>query len=366
MIGLLASPSSERRVIARGLASALAAVLAFGASARAEPIQGAGSTFAAPIIEQWSRSYRAVRADGGDFTSPDWNVDYEPVGSLAGVMRLNQRELDFAATDVPLSVEELARHRWVQFPVVMGGIVVVANIGSAGARLRLSGPVLADIYMGKIRNWSDPAIKAFNPEAALPDAAIEVLHRQDGSGSTFTFTRFLSHASAEWRTRFGAEAQIAWPLGRGERGTSRLASLAARVPNSIAYLEYGQARGAGLPMVALENQSGAFVRPEPGTFQAGLAGVEWDAARGSLADTTNLPGAAAYPMAAVTYVVVPTDRGTARTSRVLDLFRLAFREGGRDALALGYIPIPPELAGRIEAHWAGSFASVNNPARPSR
>lgn len=366
MIGVLVSPSIRRRVIGGGLAGALAALLAFGAPARAEPIQGAGSTFAAPILEQWSRAYEAARTDGGDFTSPDWRVDYEPVGSLAGVMRLNQRELDFAATDVPLSAEELGRRRWVQFPVVMGGIVVVANIGPAGAQLRLSGPVLADIYLGRVRSWSDPAIRALNPDAALPDAGIEVLHRQDGSGSTFTFTRFLSHASAEWQSRFGADQQIAWPVGRGERGTSRLARLAAATRNSITYLEYGQAREAGLPLAALQNQAGAFVRPEPASFQAGLAGIEWDAARGFQADTTNLPGAAAWPMAAVTYVVLPADRGAVRINRVLDLFRLAFHQGGRDAVARGYIPISPELAGRIEAHWARSFATVNNPAPPSR
>ncbi|PWR24052.1 phosphate ABC transporter substrate-binding protein PstS [Zavarzinia compransoris] len=335
--------------------------MAFGAAAEAEPIRGAGSTFAAPIINQWSRDYEARRTDGGDFTSPDWRVDYEPVGSLAGLMRLAQPETDFAATDAPLTPEELAKRGLVQFPIVMGGIVVVANLDNVGAgQLRLSGPVLADIYLGKIGTWSDPAIKALNPGLELPDAAIAVLHRLDGSGSTFTFTSFLSETSPEWQGKHGADTLIAWPTGRGEKGTGGLAALTAATRNSIAYLEYGQVVRSGLPFVSLLNQSGAFVRPEPKSFQAGLATVAWDPARSFVADTTNLAGEGAYPMAVVTYAVVPKDRGQGRVNRVLDLFRIAFRQGADEAAALGYIPVSPELADRIEAYWATSFGLASN------
>lgn len=348
---------------ARGALVAVAALagLALAAPVQADPIQGAGSTFAAPIINQWSRDYEAIRIDGGDYTSPDWRVDYEPVGSLAGIMRLAQPETDFAATDAPLPPEDLAKRNLAQFPIVMGGIVVVANIDGVGAgQLRLSGPVLADIYLGKIANWSDPAIKSLNPDLALPDTPIAVLHRADGSGSTFTFTSFLSKVSQEWREKHGADTLIAWPVGRGEKGTGGLAALTAATKSGIAYLEYGQVVRAGLPFVSLQNANGAFVRPEPSAFQAGLATVTWDAARGFHADTTNLAGADAYPMAVVTYAVVPKDRGQTRINRVLDLFRVAFSQGADEASALGYIPVSPELAGRIEAYWAENFGSVNN------
>jgi phosphate transport system substrate-binding protein len=344
-----------------GLALMISATPFLAANAHADPIRGAGSTFAAPIIHLWSRDYEAVRTDGGEFTSPDWRVDYEPVGSLAGVMRLDQPETDFAATDAPLPSEELTKRGLAQFPIVMGGIVAVANLDGIGAgELRLSGPVIADIYLGKLTKWSDPAIKALNPDLTLPDAAIEVLHREDGSGSTLTFTSFLSKVSPEWKEKVGADTLVKWPLGRAEKGTGGLASLTTATKNSIAYLEYGQVVRLGLPYAALQNQSGAFIRPSPEAFQAGLDTVAWNAATGFAADTTNLAGEKAYPMAAVTYAVVPKDRGEGRINRVLDLFRLAFGAGADEASALGYIPVPPKLVAAIEAYWTANLASVDN------
>lgn len=353
--------------LGRAAAAALAgflglAALASGTPAHAEPIRGAGSTFAAPIINQWSRDYEAMRTDGGDYTSPDWRVDYEPVGSLAGVMRLRQPEIDFAATDAPLPPEELAARGWAQFPIVMGGIVVVANLDNVGAgELRLSGPVLADIYLGKIGNWSDPAIAALNPGLQLPDAAIEVLHREDGSGSTLTFTGFLSATSSEWKERHDADTLIQWPVGRGEKGTGGLAALTGATRNSIAYLEYGQVVRAGLPFVTLQNRAGAFVRPDPEAFRAGLAAIGWNGGESLNADAGIPDAAEAWPMAVVTYAVLPKSRGQGRINRVLDLFRLAFSQGADEASALGYIPISPELAGRIEAYWADDLGPANTP-----
>jgi phosphate transport system substrate-binding protein len=362
---MVGSPVSHARVRPLSLAGlvgglGLAASLLFS-PALAEPIRGAGSTFAAPIINQWSRDYEAVRTDGGDYTSPDWRVDYEPVGSLAGVMSLDRPEMDFAATDAPLPPEELAKRGWTQFPIVMGGVAVVANLDDVGAgQLRLSGPVLADIYLGKIAKWSDPAIMALNPDIELPDAAIEVLYRLDGSGSTFAFASFLSKVSAEWRDKLGADTLINWPHGRGEKGTGGLAALTAATKNSIAYLEYGQVVRAGLPFVSLQNASGAFVAPAPEAFRAGLSTVGWDASRGFHADTINLAAPGAYSIAVVTYAVVPKDRAESRINRVLDLFRLAFHPGADKGSALGYIPVPPDLAGQIEFYWAQSFGSLNN------
>lgn len=337
-----------------GLAGALCLAAALAATnLQAAPIQGAGSTFAAPAIQRWSRDYEALRADGGDFVSPDWRVDYEPIGSLSGVMRLAQPEVDFAATEAPLTVEELKARGWIQFPIVMGGIVATANLaGIPSGELRLSGPVLAGIYLGEITSWSDPTIAEMNPGLKLPDAEIAALHRADGSGSTQVFTSFLSETSPEWAEKAGSDLLIAWPVGRGQKGSGGLAALAAATPNSLAYLEYGQALRQGLPMAALLNQAGEFVAPGPESFRAGLDGVDWSAERGFLADTTNLAGAGAYPVAVATYAVLPQDRGAHRLRRVFDVFHIAFSQGADEAEALGYIPVPPRLVGEIEAWWA--------------
>ena len=347
-VRLLTSAGRRTRHLAVGLAA-----LVFVVSAQAEPIRGAGSTFAAPIIEQWSRAYEAGRADGGDYVSPDWRVDYERVGSLAGIMRLAQPDMDFAATDAPLAPEEIGRRGWAQFPIVMGGVVVVTSIDKvATGRLRLTGALLADIYLGKIRNWSDAAIRTLNPDLDLPDATIEVLHRQDGSGSTFAFTSLLAKASPEWRDKLGADTVIRWPVGRGETGTGGLAALAAATRNSITYLEYGQVVRAGLPFALLQNRAGAFVRPEPASFGAALAGMDWQAGRHFQVDPIDAAGPGAYPLATVTYAVLPGDRGAERVGRVLDLFRLAFGRDPDGVRALGYIPVSPELARQIGTYWA--------------
>ena len=218
----------------------------FGTAAQAEPIRGAGSTFAAPIIAKWARTTR-MRADGGDFISPDWTVDYEPVGSLAGVMRLDQPELDFAATDVPVNPAELEKHGREQFPIVFGGIAMVANIdGLQMAPCASPVLLLADIFLGKIQSWSDPAIKALNPDTALPDLAISVFHRKDGSGSTYVFTDFCRPPATNGRQGPGADTLISWPLGTGAEGTQACFAPSTATKGAIAYAEYGQVERAGL------------------------------------------------------------------------------------------------------------------------
>lgn len=348
----------SRSLLALALSSCIVIVLAASA-AEADPIRGAGSTFAAPIINQWSRDYEATRTDGGDFISPDWRVDYESVGSLAGVMRLSQPDMDFAATDAPLPPNDLKMRGLAQFPIIMGGIAVVTKVaGVKPGELRLSGSILADIYLGKIGKWSDPAIADVNPGLNLPDVTIAVLHREDGSGSTFTFTDYLSKVSPEWKDKVGADTIVSWPVGRGEKGTGGLAALSAATENSIAYLEYGQVVRLGLTYASLENRAGVFVQPDATSFQGGLANIAWDPARGFGASTTNLEGDRAYPMAVVTYAVVPIDRGRERVQRVFDLFRLAFGPGAAKASALGYVPVSAELTKQVQTYWA---EALNKP-----
>lgn len=342
-----------------GLACSLRAALAASAlvlsslGALSEPIRGAGSTFAAPVIARWARLYQTVRADGGDFISPDWTVDYELVGSLAGIMRLDQPELDFAATDAPLPPEDLAKRGASQFPIVIGGVAIVANVeGVATGRLRLTGEILADIYLGKIQNWSDAAIKALNPDLSLPDQRINVLHRKDGSGTTATFTEYLSAVSPEWKQKYGADTLISWPLGTAAEGSQGLVRSATATKGSIAYIEFGQVSRANLPVALVRNRAGQFVRPEPAAFQAAASAVDWSGARDFFRSLTDQPGEAAYPISAVTFAIVPhATRGRGRVARVHDLFRVAFDEGAAEASALGYVPLPPPLVEQIKAYW---------------
>jgi phosphate transport system substrate-binding protein len=336
---------------------ALAIPVLFGAASPvlSDPIQGAGSTFAAPIVAKWAKNYQMARTDGGEFTSPDWNVDYEPVGSFAGLMRLRQPELDFAATDVPLPPEEIAKRGYQQFPIVMGGVAIVVNLeGVASGALKLSGPVLAEIYSGKVQNWSDAAIKTLNPDLKLPDQRIEVLHRKDGSGTTFVFTEFLSGASADWKAKYGADQLISWPLGRSVERSQGIIRAVAATRGAIGYVEYGQVHRAGLSMATVRNRAGEFVMPDPAGVQAAAKSVEWVGARHFSVQLTDQPGAGAYPITAATFVVMPfAGQAKNRYGRVHDLFRLAFDTGAGDASGLGYVPLPQPLVEQIKKYWVG-------------
>ena len=332
---------------------AFVAGLGMQAAAFAEPIRGAGSTFAAPVVAAWAKAYRIARTDGGDFTSPDWTVDYEPVGSLAGVMRLHQPELDFAATDAPLPPEELARLGQKQFPFVLGAVAVVVNLEGVGpGRLRLPGGVLADIYLGRVQSWSDTAIRAANPDLTLPDQKIAVFHRKDGSGSTFALTQFLSAVSPDWKAKYGADQLVAWPLGTGAEGSQGLIRRVTETRGAIAYVEFGQVRRAGLAHARIQNRAGTFVEPDAAGVQAAAAAIDWSQSRDFFVQVTDRPGSDAYPIAAATFAVVPTaGRSKGRVGRVHDLFTLAFDQGGDAATALGYVPLPQSVIDQVKRHW---------------
>ncbi len=342
-----------RRVCGRVALAVVVAATAVVASAQAEPIRGAGSTFAAPVIAKWARLYKDARADGGDYFTLDWTVDYEPIGSLAGVMRLQQPEMDFAATDVPVPPAELAKAGREQFPIVMGGVAVVANLdGVTPGSLRLTGPVLADIFRGTVKSWSDPAIKVLNPDLTLPDLEISVVHRKDGSGSTFVFTSYLSAVSEAWKAAHGADTLITWPTGTGAEGTQALIQAVQTRKGAISYAEYGQVERAGLPYAAIANKAGTFAKPDPAGVQAAASGVDWSKAEQFAASLVDQPGEAAYPISTATFAVVPVaERSADRSGRVHDFFRLAFGQGGKDAAALGYVPLPADLARLIEQRW---------------
>lgn len=329
---------------------------------RAQPLQGAGSTFAAPVIARWGALYRAARSDGGDFVSPDWYIDYEPVGSTAGMMRLQQPETDFAASDAPIPSDELARRGLAQFPIILGGVVAVVNLpGVRPGALRLTGALLADIHLGMVKSWSDPAVAELNPGLELPDLPITVVHRSDGSGSTLNWTAYLSASSAAWKARAGSDTSVNWPVGVAAEGSSGVIRRIQVTLGAIGYVEAGQVARAGLSDAAVQNASGAFVRPTMAAIQAAAGGVDWSGAGDFNMSLIGSTDPAAYPITAITFVQLhAVGRSLTRTRRTLDFFRTALDQGGAEAAALGYAPLPDAVVGQVKAYWTRRFPAVGS------
>lgn len=314
-------------------------------------IAGAGSTFAFPVIGKWSQLYRMVKADGADMVPLDIGIEYEPVGSLGGEVRVMQRAVDFGATDRPVSSEELARTAMIQFPFVMGGIVPVVNIdGVAAGQLRLTGPVLADIYLGRIKSWSDAAIKTLNPDVKLPEAAIKVVWRSDGSGTTFNWTDYLSRVSPDWANRIGTNTQVAWPVGIGAERTQGMITAISRTKNAIGYVELGQVLRASLAYTLVQNKAGSFVKPDAASLQAAAASADWSASKDFAVMLTDAPGPQSWPIVATTFALVPKPLN-ARSREALSFFRIALDKGAADAASLGYVALPDPLVKQIKAYW---------------
>lgn len=324
-----------------------------GATAPAEPIHGAGSTFAYPVIAKWSESYLTDRAGGTDITFMGSGIDYEPVGSLAGILRLSQPEMDFAASDMPLPPEDLAKLSYVQFPLVIGGIVPVVNLdGIAPGALSLSGEVLADIYLGKIQNWSAPAITALNPGLKLPDLRITVVHRSDGSGSTFNWTTFLSSVSAEWKSKYGADSLITWPLGTSVEKSSGVVRAVQDTKGAIGYVEYGQVMRASLTYASVKNRAGQFVRPDPASFATAVAKAQWSADKHFYLSLVDSAESDAYPITAVTFILMRRNPDSeSRARQALWFFNYALTQGAAAAEALNYVPLPASLVDQVKAYW---------------
>lgn len=340
------------------LCLAVVAALAGASPANAELITGAGSTFAFPILGQWAKAYRVAKTDGADFIPHDIGVDYEPIGSLGGEVRINQRGIDFGATDRPLPPAELERNGLGQFPIVMGGVVPVVNIdGVTPGQVKLTGALLAEIFLGKITNWSDPGIKAINPELTLPDAKIMVVHRSDGSGTTFNFASYLAKVSTEWRDRIGADTVVKWPTGTGAEGNHGVANLVLRTKNAIGYVEYGQVIRAALAYALVQNRAGNFIKSDAASLQAAAASAEWGKAKDFSLLILDAPGEHAYPIAATTFILMHKKPSSPSRSReALRFFRLSLETGARDASALGYVPLPDALVKQVKAYWAATLS----------
>ena len=280
-------------------------------------------------------------------------LEYEPVGSLAGIMRVKDRAVDFGISDMPMRPAELAEAGLVQFPIVFGGIVVAINLDGVGDEpLRLTGPVLADIFLGRISRWSDRAIASRNPKLRLPDEPIVVIHRSEGSGTTFNFSGYLSKASAEWSAKIGSGFVLNWPTGRAAKGNEGVAQLVAGTRNSIGYVEASQAAHTRLNHALIQNASGRFVRPDRAGFEAGAALADWGDTTDFYRVLADANGVNAYPLTAAVFVLMPKSGVRARTQATLDFFRWVLERGGNTAAELGYAPVPAVLAEQIKTYWS--------------
>jgi phosphate transport system substrate-binding protein len=330
----------------------LAALAATGAliagSALAAEITGAGATFPYPVLSQWSTDYS---------TTTGVKINYQSIGSGGGIAQIKAGTVDFGASDKPLSPDELAQAGLAQFPIVIGGVVPVVNIeGVAPGKLKLTGPVLADIYLGKIQKWSDPAIGALNPDLKLGDAAISVVHRSDGSGTTFNFADYLSKVSEEWKSKVGEGTSVQWPVGVGGKGNEGVAAYVKQIKNSIGYVELAYALQNKMSYASMKNSAGKFVEPSLESFAAAAASADWTKVQDFHLVITDAPGAASWPIAASSFVLMyKQPKDAARSKTALDFFKWALEKGQKQAQALDYVALPDPLVKQIEAYWASSI-----------
>jgi phosphate transport system substrate-binding protein len=326
----------------------------FGASAHAADITGAGATFIYPLISKWSADYN--KATGH-------KVNYQSIGSGGGIAQIKAATVDFGSSDAPLKPEELAEAGLGQFPSAIGGVVPVVTVPGIGpGQLKLTGPLLADIFLGKVAKWNDPAIAALNEGLALPDSRITVVHRSDGSGTTFNFTNYLSKVSADWKTKVGENASVEWPVGIGAKGNEGVANNVANTKGAIGYVEYAYAKQNKLTYTKLVNKDGKIVEPSTESFQAAASGADWSHAAGFYEILTNEPGAKSWPITAATFILLPKEpKDEAAAAEALKFFSWAFAKGGKAAEELDYIPMPANVVALIKKSWAGVKDASGKP-----
>jgi phosphate transport system substrate-binding protein len=310
--------------------------------AAAQEITGAGATFPAPVYAKWASDYNK---------STGVKVNYQSVGSGAGIKQIDSKTVAFGASDMPLKDEDLAKKGQMQFPTVIGGVVPVVNIkGIAPGQLKLNGQVLGDIYLGKITKWTDPAIKALNPTLALPDAAIAPVRRADGSGTTFGFTNYLSKVNTEWKSKVGEGTAVNWPAGAGGKGNEGVAAFVNRLPNSIGYVEYAYVKQNKMTYALMQNSAGNFVVPDAATFKAAAAGADWSKSFYQI--LTNQPGKDAWPITSATFIIMyKTQEKPAEAVTALKFFDWAYKNGDKTADDLDYVPMPAVVKAQIEKAW---------------
>jgi phosphate transport system substrate-binding protein len=334
--------------------AALAAALALAAGASlAQDVTGAGASFPAPVYAKWADAYN--KATGA-------RINYQSVGSGAGIRQIRGKTVDFGASDAPLTDAELAKDNMIQFPTVIGGVVPVVNIrGIAPGQMRLTGQVLGDIYLGKITKWNDPAITALNPGVALPDAAIAPVRRADGSGTSFLFTNYLSKVNPEWKSRVGEGTAVNWPTGAGGKGNEGVSAFVMRLPNSIGYVEYAYAKQNKMSHVLMRNRDGAFVSPDDATFKAAAAGAKWNESFYQV--LTEQPGKDSWPITGATFILMhKTQDKPASGTNALKFFDWAYANGDKMAEELDYVPLPASVKELVRKQWADQLKDAQGRA----
>ena len=329
-------------------AIAAAGLVVASTSAFAADITGAGATFPFPVYSKWADAYKKETGSG---------LNYQSIGSGAGIKQIQAKTVTFGATDMPLKPEQLEKDGLVQWPMVMGAIVPVVNLeGIKPGELVFDGATLASVYLGKITKWDDPSIAKLNPKLKLPSAAIAVVRRSDGSGTTFNFTDYLSKANDEWKTKVGSGTAVEWPTGVGAKGNEGVAGNVSQTKNSIGYVEYAYAKQNNLTYAAMVNKAGKIVQPTVAAFQAAAANADWANAAGYYLILTDQPGEASWPVTAATFILMrkePTDK--AASAEAIKFFKWAFANGDKIAEDLDYIPMPEPVAKLIEKTWSADI-----------
>ncbi len=320
--------------------------------ATAADISGAGATFPYPIYAKWADAYKKETGVG---------MNYQSIGSGGGIKQIQAKTVTFGATDAPLGGDELTKSGLVQFPMVMGGIVPVVNLeGVKPGDLVLDGATLAKIFLGEVKSWNDAAITKLNPSAKLPAQAIAVVHRSDGSGTTFNFTDYLAKVSPDWKSKVGTNTAVEWPVGIGAKGNEGVANNVAQTKGSIGYVEYAYAKQNKLTFTKMMNKDGKSVAPTIAAFQAAAANADWNSVPGYGVILSNQPGAASWPMTAATFILIhkqPQDPAAAREA--LKFFAWAYAKGGKMAEELDYVPMPAAVVTAVEKMWAAEIKDAS-------
>jgi phosphate transport system substrate-binding protein len=327
-----------------------AGLMAVSTSAFAADITGAGSTFIFPVLSKWADAYKKDNGAG---------VNYQSIGSGAGIKQIQAKTVTFGATDAPLKADQLEKDGFAQWPMIMGAIVPVVNVdGVKAGDMVLDGDTLAKIYLGTITKWDDPAIAKLNPKLTLPSAAISVVHRADGSGTTFNFTDYLSKVSADWKSKVGSGTAVEWPVGVGAKGNEGVSGNIGQAKNTIGYVEYAYAKQNKLAYTGLVNKAGKTVQPETAAFQAAASNADWANAPGYYLILTDQPGDKSWPIVASTFILMHKDAtDKASSQEAIKFFKFAFEKGTKMAEDLDYIPMPESVIKLIEKTWSAEIKS---------
>lgn len=334
--------------------AAFAAALAASAPALAADITGAGATFPYPIYAKWADAYKKATGTG---------MNYQSIGSGGGIKQITAKTVNFGASDMPMKPEDLEKNGLMQFPAIMGGVVPVYNLkGIKAGEIRFTGELLANIYLGKIKKWNDAAIAGLNPGVKLPDDNITVVHRSDGSGTTFLWTNYLSKVSADWKGTVGEGTSVKWPSGVGGKGNEGVASYVQKINGALGYVEYAYAKQNKLSAGMMRNLAGKFVSPDDNSFKAAAAGAEWTKTPGMGVILTEQPGDGSWPVTGASFILIHKAQDKPAAGReVLKFFEWSFANGQKMADELDYVPMPDPVVKVIQAEWKNIKDAAGKP-----